>query len=394
MTATLTAFSVGFWLWLPAFPGQAENEPQDPNAEIERDVQAESQAPATDASGLWPTPRLQKLLLRRFADDVFYRFEFNEDQRQDVEEAVVTRWTEYLDGNRDRLQPLLNEYIELKMHLEPPDREEIQSWAQRAIPAFQSMKEQLQAGVGDLREIATPEQRMKLEPQSLMLDGAMLYAETRIRRWAKGDFDPSEFVEPTPSMRRQRRKERDQRKAEAAAAAAEEAGAEDKAAAEPTPPDFIAEELSLWERYVSDFIQRFDLDEGQRATARSVLREMQSRASSYRDRHKTELAELELALAASDVSEESRASVENRIRELYGPVDDMFSELKKRVDTLPTSRQRATFAEAEEQRRKQGEEATDAAGDDREKKTDPNASGEDKPESQGAKPKREEGEDR
>jgi len=291
--------------------------------------------------GLWPSPKLQALLLRRFSEDLGSEYGFDEAQQAELDRAVLDRWRPYLAAHRERLKPLVNEYLELKMQLAPPPKEEIQSWARRALPEFELIKAQVYEGVDDLRDVANELQRVKVEAQALMLGGALTYGETQLTLWRDGEFDPTDFVAPRPAQRRARREKRN----------AKEQSVVSKPDAEPAkeaPRDFIEEELSLWDQYVVDFVRRFELDDGQRSSARSVLTEMKRRAMRHRSRKAQELATLEAQLASENQTPVEQAEIKRKIQALYGPVDELFAELKQRVEQLPTAAQRASVARREE----------------------------------------------
>jgi predicted nuclease with TOPRIM domain len=107
--------------------------------------------------------------------------------------------------------------------------------------------------------------------------------------------------------------------------------------------------------YVRNFINQYNLDQGQRETAYSILREAREEAGRYRESHKAEFAELEARqkeLAASNpdkeedlkrIKEEGRKLTERRA-ELEKPLtEELFARFKERLDTIPTADQRAAY---------------------------------------------------
>ncbi|HON65762.1 MAG TPA: hypothetical protein PLQ89_07265 [Phycisphaerae bacterium] len=87
-----------------------------------------------------------------------------------------------------------------------------------------------------------------------------------------------------------------------------------------------------WEQYVRDFINKFQLDAAQQATAQSVLREVLSRRTSYEQAHRHDY---EQARELAD-----SAAREKKLAELNRPVVSMFEELKNRLNRIPSSKQR------------------------------------------------------
>ncbi len=87
-----------------------------------------------------------------------------------------------------------------------------------------------------------------------------------------------------------------------------------------------------WERYVNGFIDVYDLDESQEVTAKALLRDYVGRREAYQAGKKDAFAEAEKI--------EDRRERRERERELNAPVDDLFEELKTRLDQIPTAAQK------------------------------------------------------
>jgi hypothetical protein len=100
-----------------------------------------------------------------------------------------------------------------------------------------------------------------------------------------------------------------------------------------------------WEQFVEAFCREFGLDEAQRATAFSVLRDVQAR----RDRYVTSRAD---EIEAAQQGEDFRYRRE-RLDQVMQPISSLYEELRTRLDRIPTSaqidavRRRATTQPAE-----------------------------------------------
>lgn len=121
--------------------------------------------------------------------------------------------------------------------------------------------------------------------------------------------------------------------------------------------------ISEWERYVLTFIERYRLDEDQRARAMEILARCQALAQRYLDRHAVKIAEAERRVLAHaegerrasvnaggasgdrtvhDAAGDARAAACDTLSRLMRPIDDIFDkELKPRIEQLPTPQQRA-----------------------------------------------------
>ncbi len=290
-------------------------------------------AAATAMDGLWPSENLTRLMVLRWCEDISDKYELNDDQRRRYQEAEVKRWTEFMGAHRFDAQPLVNEFIELRMELEPPTKERVQSWAQRATPVFEEIRGKINQATEEFREVLTPLQKARFERDVLQLGVGMQFAEKKLQQWREGEFDPEEFWEPTRAERRRRREERRRRRAA-------EAGETTEAKAGQPELDQISKEVHAWEEYVEKFAQVYKLDEGQRDAARSCLAELKARALSHRDRRRDEIARLEYRIAQHTGSKEELAQIKAQLVELYGPIDGMFQELKHRLEQIPTDRQK------------------------------------------------------
>ncbi len=303
----------------------------------------EASASTEPQEGLWPSPKLIDLILARRADEVGRHYDLDEQQRRRVRELVVRRWSDFLAENRPLIQPLANEFLEMRMELEPPSKEQVQAWAKRTGPLFEGMEAQVRESLREFREVLHPSQRPDFELDVLKVEAAMKLAEHKLQRWREGDVDPNDFWEPLPLDRQERGETR--RKEPGAS----EPGATDSRP-KSKPPDQIDRELDGWDKYVEQFIKAHDLDEGQRNAVLSCLTELKGRAVDHRDRHRVDIAELERRIAECGGSEDELDDLKPQLTELYGPIDDMFKELETRIGQLLTAAQRARAAERRKQK--------------------------------------------
>lgn len=278
--------------------------------------------------GFWPTERMTEMTLKRWASDAADRHQLDETQHVALEEMLLARWPKFMKENRRRLQPLINRFIESRMDPDPPEEEAVQNWAKQALPLYNQARTLIGELNDEFRKILRPEQLEKFEGDVQRMSQFMDRFGERLTRWEKGEFEENEFTG------RDSRRGRRERNREARREAAELA---EREAAEPT--DQILAELNKWDRYLEDFILRFQLDETQRVAARSIRKELGERALAHRDRHMDEIVALERSMRVpGGVTEEE---VAEKLKALYGPIDQLFSEFEQRLDRLPTEAQRA-----------------------------------------------------
>lgn len=109
--------------------------------------------------------------------------------------------------------------------------------------------------------------------------------------------------------------------------------------ARPTPPPVSAARvpavpprpLSEWEKYVQEFITKYQLSETQKNAALAILRDMTARANQLKTANESRIKEAE---AMKDPRAKS-----DKLKELNAPIDAMFVRLKARLDNLLTAAQ-------------------------------------------------------
>jgi hypothetical protein len=290
-------------------------------------------------------------MLARWAEEVSNAYDLEDAQRARVREAVAKRWGRFLTEHRSTIQPIVAELLEMRLELKPPTKERVQNWAERAAPLFDKIRKQFDETTTEFRKVLTPVQRVRFEVDLLQFRAGMMFTQQKLARWRKGDYQEDDFWEPPSGDRHQRRLERRRRRLEEASKAAavtggSPAGASPAPAAAPT--DQVIVELKVWDGYVDKFMARYRLNEGQRDAVLSVLSEMKKRAIAHRDHKLREIASLERRINTFGGSDDELADLKTQLTKLYGPIDEMFKELQRRIDQVPTAAQRAAAAQSAE----------------------------------------------
>jgi hypothetical protein len=296
-------------------------------ADIEMSPASDTTDPPVQLDGFWPTQAMTRGLLLRWADDMADSFELDDEQQQAIETQLLERWPAYLNENREDIQPLINEFIEARLQTEPPDADFVKNWADRAIPAFELFEEQVLDTFRDAESVLDPRQKAALANESLKASAGLHVFGAKLRGWQTGEYNEREWWDPPASVRKQRRQER-RAVAEAQALANAPSAAKER----------IDRELKLWDEFFDEFVQRFDLDPSQLESAKSILRECRQRANDHFVRFRSRMEVLEKRLADDNADSDE---INRELKEMYGPIDTLFAELKARLDPIPTSAQRA-----------------------------------------------------
>jgi hypothetical protein len=93
-----------------------------------------------------------------------------------------------------------------------------------------------------------------------------------------------------------------------------------------------------WVAYVRQFCTRYSLTEAQQATAFAILKDLQEQAQNYRGSRSEYIEQLEAQARKAESAEERRA-VQDELREVLRGIDELFEELKHRLENVPTGDQ-------------------------------------------------------
>jgi hypothetical protein len=108
---------------------------------------------------------------------------------------------------------------------------------------------------------------------------------------------------------------------------------------EPDPIDgsLLLPDESKWVKYVQSFSSRYGFNKAQRAAANAVLKDLQDRATAYRSSRANDIDRLRKRLRAAGSSQ--RKATQEELREILSGIDELFGELKSRLQSIPTSEQ-------------------------------------------------------
>lgn len=95
--------------------------------------------------------------------------------------------------------------------------------------------------------------------------------------------------------------------------------------------------LSPWERYGEQFIAHYRMDPAQQETVRRIVTELMDRRGDYEAKHAADYEAMERITEPQRRAEEQAA--------LDRPINEMFDELKRRLNEIPTTAQLETYGE-------------------------------------------------
>ena len=93
----------------------------------------------------------------------------------------------------------------------------------------------------------------------------------------------------------------------------------------------------VWD--VRDFVRDFGLDDAQKLAASSVLKDVRKRAEQYVKIHTDDLNAVTREVKSAEA--ERRKQIFQQRAELVNPLNDLFAELRTRLEQIPTEAQRS-----------------------------------------------------
>ncbi len=329
--------------------------------------------------GLWNVDQMVK----QACDQLIRRYKLNEDQAAYTRQLMSKRVNKLLDKHEDKIRQLFREAMAMRMAGKPPSVEAIKSWSQRAKPIYDDAKKEILEGNDEWSAILTPEQKKTHDIDVKMMKIDFANYETRLDRWSKGGFDAKKdwrVRQPRKPVTPRRRTEvpKQAKKPEqggnrfkdrlakapnsanlppgvtAGPSRLGERGPETPGQVTGSTPQVLLDPEHFWDTYVRSFIGRYRLDSGQRTQAYAMLKECKERARRHRDAHREDYLRVHALIRQlrKGGNTEAAARANEELAELDGPIDDLFEELKKRLDSIPTSAQLQRYQQAKERREK------------------------------------------
>ncbi len=291
---------------------------------------ATTQPGAHDApASFWPTDAMIETLLRRWSGAAAEVYALSPGQHQQLEAQLLDRWPKFLRENRSEWQPLLNEYLEARIAGQPPSSEMMRAWAHGGLPQLDKLRRFVEEGNDQFAALLDTRQQALFATDRSRLTRELEVFQTRLQTWERGEFRVQEWQDltrPAPTGRGT-------------------PATSSQPTTEPQPADEFEAEMAAWDEHVRDFIVRYELDEGQRKTAESILGEMQARARDHYHYHRVRIAAMEELIRYPKL-QTTEAEIRSELVQLYGPIDDMFAELERRLALIPTEAQKRQAREA------------------------------------------------
>ena len=208
--------------------------------------------------------------------------------------------------------------------------EQVARWCGELQPVVDEARRELDDGTRELMQALDPAQRATLETDLGVVHQRLDGLREVARGWADGGWQPADWglagADPARGA------------GEAAPGESSSPAGAVPPAGEPASRPSVAENDDAWASYVREFIGRYQLDDAQQARAWSVYRELKSRADQVRQRLGP--AEPVSSTRGSDeVGPSAPPGVRSRAAERAARIADLFKQLRRRLERLPTRAQ-------------------------------------------------------
>jgi len=294
------------------------------------------------------------------SDMIKDRYGLNDDQVKKLRSKFIQNSFQFFMENAETLLPVVREALDTRLANKPFTPEQVAKWAKVVRP----VAERWYARAGQeitrfSKDHLTPEQQAKVREDLAIVGKRAEAAYGALRSMEKGEWTPrmSGLANDPVHVAMQARLDAGRPPTESANArpAPPPPPTPKPPAARPPGPMRIGEkrptakampareESSLpdetaWVNYVRQFCVRYGLDKAQQASAYAILQDLQEQAQAYRGSRGDEIKRLEAQVRDAG-SPELRRDASAELRQVLVGIDELFKELKTRLNSIPTVEQ-------------------------------------------------------
>ncbi len=329
------------------------------------------------------TQDLVKMIVGRMSDQLGNQLDMDIEQRDLTRERLEQTLSRYLVDNREGLQPVINDFMNMWAGDEAPSAENVAEWAGRAKPMLHEFSKEMLSTADSFGEFLTDDQKMVLDGHMAAFEVGTRFAGEKLQIWEEGGYDRELDWHRSPKHAEYIREEgrlryQEEETARAIAEGREPPQFDEQGRMQPATPQRLVDSgpasaanppvardpaaaralqqarnrqrgdgatavksaSDEWTRYVEDFIRRYQLNDGQTNKARDFLRVAQEQRSRWESTYSGRVTKLE-KLATSARTDGGKATAKAQLERLRAPLERYFTMLKSKLQKLPTRKQRA-----------------------------------------------------
>jgi hypothetical protein len=322
----------------------AQDQPQDEN-QPPPDL---SQMKATEI-GIRFTPRMAEVIGKKIAEQMKGRYELDDQQAEAIQKILgaqfMTFATKNAEAGRDVIEKMLTTMMENDGRFPKEDAMEFAKMMRPMIPQLQQFFTETAGKIG---QKMTVKQRLKFTTDAAAATAGLTVFEGRMKRWEEGKVgtNANPFFD---------RDDEQTQTAETPAEPEDPNEAPEHRKARKNVERWMDTQIDLdkqWGGYVDRAAAFYGFDDAQKAAAKAILDDCMARAMKLKTpQWRESLMENRIARQLSwglpdDVNQGPwMYKLEVQYEKLRKPMIDLETELKKRIDALPTSQQRAAARE-------------------------------------------------
>ncbi len=258
-----------------------------------------------------------------YVSNISRHYNLDESQSKYTRALLTKRVKSFLQNYEKDVRDIMAEYLTYQISQKVPPPEVAKEFAQRAEPLVEAMKQEIYKGNQEWRNILSEDQKRVHDRDLQQMDQFFEKLNKQLDNWSQGKVD-----EPIDLSGRRTVSNHPQ----------------------------ILNPEDAWDYYVNSFVYRYNLDQGQRETAYSILREMKDEARRLREargsdferveRRRKELNEQITKQDGAEIAQEyQKKMVELNAdkQRLEAPIRGLFNKLKERLETIPNADQRRAY---------------------------------------------------
>lgn len=299
--------------------------------------------------GIRFTPRMAEVIGKKITQEMKGRYELDDGQAEAIQQIIGVQMMDFANKNaqlgRDLFEMMTETMIENDGHFPKDAAQQFGKMIQPMLPAFREFFTETGAKVGQKLSV---KQRLKFAGDMTAATSGLAIFESRMKRWQEGkvsdnanpffdpaDNNPGEQPDNEPVDPNETQEHRQARK---------------------NVERWIAWQIDLdkqWGGYVDRAIGYYSLNETQQTSAKAILEDCRKRAERLKTPEwRAKLMENRIAqqLSWSMGEEVSQGpfmyKLETEYETLRKPLLDIEKELKRRIEELPTTEQRAAAKES------------------------------------------------
>ncbi len=281
---------------------------------------------AQDRPGSMLSDGMVKALLKRSAYELARKLKMDDEQTRQLSQRANEVWMPFFAKHRTEVAPVVDRMLQAQWDPDLPSAEEAQDWARKALNVHELLVEQMAKSNQEIAKLLTPEQLDKFRRLAAQFDGGLKWFKGELEKMERGELRETAWAGRRLSRQERRRRydrQREQKQSDQILSS----------------PEVLAVTVGAWDAYVTQFVAQFNLDDAQKLAAGSVLGDVKARAEQYSKVHADELQAATNEMAQA--TKEQRKSIIDDQAELMQPLNELFAELKSRLEQIPTEAQRS-----------------------------------------------------